>query len=52
MELEKLLTQKIKVNRSYRIDALKGIAIIAVVLYHFGGGADCPKTKLGSHPQT
>lgn len=38
MELEKLLTQKIKVNRSYRIDALKGIAIIAVVLYHFGGG--------------
>lgn len=37
MELEKLLTQKIKVNRSYRIDALKGIAIIAVVLYHFGG---------------
>ena len=51
MELEKLLTQKIKVNRSYRIDALKGIAIIAVVLYHFGG-ADCPKTKLGSHPQT
>lgn len=25
-------------GRSYRIDALKGIAIIAVVLYHFGGG--------------
>lgn len=25
------------VGRSYRIDALKGIAIIAVVLYHFGG---------------
>lgn len=24
-------------GRSYRIDALKGIAIIAVVLYHFGG---------------
>lgn len=25
-------------NRNLRIDALKGIAIIAVVLYHFGGG--------------
>lgn len=25
-------------GRSYRIDALKSIAIIAVVLYHFGGG--------------
>lgn len=25
-------------DRSYRIDFLKGIAIIAVVLYHFGGG--------------
>lgn len=24
-------------NRSYRIDSLKSIAIIAVVLYHFGG---------------
>lgn len=24
-------------GRNYRIDALKGIAIIAVVLYHFGG---------------
>ena len=46
MELEKLLTQKIKVNRSYRIDALKGIAIIAVVLYHFGGGGGGVK-KIG-----
>lgn len=27
-------------GRSYRIDALKGIAIIAVVLYHFGGVSD------------
>lgn len=34
-------------GRSYRIDALKGIAIIAVVLYHFGG--DCPKTKMNVH---
>lgn len=25
-------------GRSYIIDILKGIAIIAVVLYHFGGG--------------
>lgn len=33
-----------EVSRSYRIDALKGIAIIAVVLYHFGG--DCPKIKI------
>ena len=24
-------------SRNLRIDALKGIAIIAVVLYHFGG---------------
>lgn len=24
-------------GRSYRIDTLKGIAIFAVVLYHFGG---------------
>lgn len=46
MELEKLLTQKIKVNRSYRIDALKGIAIIAVVLYHFGGGGGQTVRKL------
>ena len=53
MELEKLLTQKIKVNRSYRIDALKGIAIIAVVLYHFGGGGggEIPQKNLWSPPQ-
>ena len=53
MELEKLLTQKIKVNISYRIDALKGIAIIAVVLYHFGGGGGptVPKKSFAIKPQ-
>lgn len=25
-------------KRSYRIDVLKGIAIVAIVLYHFGNG--------------
>lgn len=25
-------------SRNYRIDVLKAVAIVAVVLYHFGGG--------------
>lgn len=40
LEYMKIFVREVKrliAERSYRIDALKGIAIIAVVLYHFGG---------------
>ena len=36
-----------KTQRNSAIDALKGLAIIAVALYHFGGGGYLPYGYLG-----